>query len=397
MGEDETARVEELARAAYGRLLAILAAKTGDIAAAEDALADAFVEALRRWPKAGAPDNPEGWLLTVARNRWRDRLKSAANRTAAPMEAADDVGLEEVDPEMIPDNRLMMMFVAAHPAIAAGVRTPLMLQTVLGLEADRIGSAFLVPKQTMAQRLVRAKAKIKAAAIPFRLPERSEMPERMAAVLEAIYGAYALDWAAGDDLTREAVFLADLTVELAPEEPEALGLAALLAFSEARRPGRDPEIYAPLADQDPKRWDQRRIARGEALLKRARAKGAMGRFQLEAAIQSAHCARRPGEAPDWRAIAMLYEGLFKIAPTIGAAVGRAAAFGEAFGPENGLAALDQIGLEAAKGFQPYWATRARLLAAAGAPSAEAFAKAISLTPDPAPRRWLEAQNERART
>ncbi|MEL6793101.1 MAG: DUF6596 domain-containing protein, partial [Pseudomonadota bacterium] len=262
MGDAEAARVEELARAAYGRLLAILAAKTGDIAAAEDALADAFVEALKRWPEAGAPQNPEGWLLTVARNRWRDRMKSAAARTAAPMEAAEHVGLEEVDPEMIPDNRLMMMFVAAHPAIAAGVRTPLMLQTVLGLDAERIGAAFLVPKQTMAQRLVRAKAKIKAAAIPFRVPERSEMPVRFAAVLEAIYGAYALDWAAGDDLTREAVFLADLAVELAPEEPEALGLAALLAFSEARRPGRDPEVYVPLAEQDPERWDRRTIARG---------------------------------------------------------------------------------------------------------------------------------------
>lgn len=401
-----TARVEDLARAARARLLAILAAKTGDIAAAEDALSDAFVQALATWPASGAPDNPEAWLLTVARNRWRDGLKRAAARTATPLDdamqgappaALQTKALEEIDPDMIPDNRLLLMFVAAHPAIDAGVRAPLMLQTVLGLDAARIAGAFLVPAAAMAQRLVRAKAKIKRAGIPFAAPGRADMPARLGAVLEAIYGAYALDWTSladdEDGLTDEALYLADLTVDLLPQEPEALGLAALLCFSHARRAARRGAAgaFVPLAEQDPAHWDRRAIARAETLLRQAKAQGSLGRFQLEAAIQSAHAARRPGEGPDWPAIAALYEGLLRIAPTLGAAVGRAAAFGEAFGPAAGLSALDQIDANDARGFQPYWAARADLLRRAGDPAAAAYRRAIDLCVDPALRRWLEDQ------
>ncbi|MEM7544054.1 MAG: DUF6596 domain-containing protein [Pseudomonadota bacterium] len=381
--------IDGIARASYARLLAILSARTGDIAAAEDALSDAFAAALTTWSREGAPDNPEGWLLTVARNRWRDRIKSAASRTSTPLDEAQEAALEEVDPEMISDNRLMMMFVAAHPAINASIRTPLMLQTVLGLEAERIAAAFLIPGSALAQRLVRAKRKIKAAAIPFITPDRSDMPVRLEAVLEAIYGAYALDWMAGEDLTREAIYLADLTVEMLPEEPEALGLAALLTFSHARGAARAGRHFTPLQDQDPAAWDHRAIARGETLLRRAGGHGRIGRFQIEAAIQSAHSARKPGEAPNWTAIAALYEALVTTAPTIGAATGRAAAFGEAFGAEVGLRALDQIAAKDAQGYQPYWATRAHLMRAAGQDAGAAFAKAIALCTHPPTRAWLE--------
>lgn len=389
--EPRAGDIEGVARASYARLLAILSAKTGNIAAAEDALSDAFAAALAKWPEDGPPDNPEGWLLTVARNRWRDRMKSAVTRTSAPLDEAQEAALEEVDPEMIPDNRLLMMFVAAHPAIDATIRTPLMLQTVLGLEAERIAAAFLIPGSALAQRLVRAKRKIKAAAIPFITPDRSDMPNRLEAVLEAIYGAYALDWMADEDLTSEAIYLADLTVEMLPEEPEALGLAALLNFSHARAAARAGAEFIPLQDQDPSTWDRRAIARAETLLRRAQQTGRIGRFQIEAAIQSAHCARKPGERPNWTAIAALYEALVKTAPTIGAAVGRAAAFGEAFGAKTGLRALGQIAATDAQGYQPYWATRAHLLRANGQDAGAAFAKAIALCTHPPTRVWLEKQ------
>lgn len=397
------ARATEVARASYGRLLAIIAAQAGDIAAAEDALADAFAKALENWPKSGIPDNPEGWLLTVSRNRLRDRFRSAANRGHISLDSDEslEVTMADIDTAAIPDERLKLMFVCAHPAIDTKIRTPLMLQSVLGLEAETIGSAFLIPATAMAQRLVRAKRKIKDAAIPFAIPERTDMATRLEPVLEAIYGTYAIEWEGVsnnnelEDLSIEALFLADLLASLLPDEPEALGLAALLSFSIARRNARYDEEnhFVPLHQQDTGKWDRIRIARAEALLSRAQKLGQLGRFQLEAAIQSVHTDRAKTGHTDWQAIAQLYEGLMAIAPTIGGAVGRAAAVGEAFGPEAGLNCLEQIDAKTRNTFQPALAVTAHLLALQGAhaTASETYTRAISLTTLTPIRQYLLAQ------
>ena len=326
-------RATEVARSSYSRLLALLAARTGDIMMAEDALADAFRKALETWPSRGVPANPDGWLMAVSKNALRDEYRSARHRTRAPLEGEE--GLQQVmtgiDPTAIPDDRLKLLFVCAHPAIAETIRTPLMLQTVLGLDAEAIGLAFLIPATTMAQQLVRAKKKIRDARIPFVLPEKSEMPERLDSVLEAIYGAYAIDWdgletgSQAEELGTEALFLADLLVSLLPQQPEVLGLAALLSFSVARQAARFSKdgSYIPLESQDPRHWDRLRISRARALLHRAQSLRQVGRFQIEAAIQDVHCDRMRSDATDWTALAHLYEALVRMAPTVGAAVSRA--------------------------------------------------------------------------
>jgi RNA polymerase sigma-70 factor (ECF subfamily) len=374
------ARAEEVARSSYGRLLAVLAARTGDIPAAEDALADAFERALRTWPEAGIPDNPEGWLVTVAKNRWLDELK---RRRPVP-EPAEPV-LD--DPDRIPDKRLELMFVCAHPAIDDAVRTPLMLQVVLGFDAVAIAAAYAMPTATMAQRLVRAKRRIRDARIPLVIPAREHMPTRLPAVLEAVYGAYAIDWqlvsdtTVRDSLAAEALWLASLLATLLPD-PETLGLAALLALSIARAPARVAEgMLVPLDEQDTTLWDRALIARGEALLQAAHVYERIGRFQLEAAIQSAHCARATTGATDWPALRTLYSALIRVAPTLGARVSLAAVTARLDGAPAGLALLDALGSPA---FQPYWAVRAHLLAELGRTddASAAYAKAISLTTEP---------------
>lgn len=393
------------ARASYGRLLAWLARQWRDIAAAEDALADAFTAALERWPADGVPDAPEGWLLAAARRR----LVDGARRRRRAEDPAFRAVIE-ADPLVetsfaVPDERLRLLFVCAHPAIDPSIRAALMLQTVLGLDAARIGSAFLVSPDAMAKRLVRAKAKIKAAGIRFELPEPEELKPRVDAVLEAVYGAWvvAASGTAGaadespSGLDVEALHLAELVATALPDDAEALGLFALLLACAARAPARlDPSgAFVPLDRQDPGRWDRSAIAHAGVLLERAAALNDRGPFQLEAAIQLAHCHRIHGGPTPWPDIVRLYDALLAIAPTIGARLGHAIAVAEATGdPARALALVDAIAPDAAlAAHQPWWATRAHLLAAAGrhAAAAEAFNRASALAADPAMRAWLAAR------
>ncbi|MFY9848464.1 MAG: DUF6596 domain-containing protein, partial [Trebonia sp.] len=391
----------------YGRLLALLAAATSDLAGAEDALADAFERALRTWPAQGVPGNPDAWLLTVARNRLRDEWKSARVQRAVALDAVPDTlaHIDGVDVDAIPDRRLELMLVCAHPAIDRAMHTPLMLNTVLGFTAEQVGRAFSVPAPTMATRLVRVKKRIKAAGIPFRIPDLADLPARMASVLEAVYGAYVIDWATGPQarqLPSEALHLAEVLTTLVPGDPEALGLAALIELSAARGPARVDAKghFVALADQDPALWNQELISRAHEHLRAAHARGQLGRFQLEASIQAVHCARGRDGTTDWPTLLTLHRILQAIAPSLGSGVALAAVTAEVDGPAAGLAALDALLLEAgqrARLFQPAKATRAHLLDRLGRKeeAVAAYDSAISLTHDTAEREYLEGRRDRA--
>ena len=366
-----------------------------------------------RWADDGVPDNPEAWLLVVARNRLRDVWKSAARQTSRPLDEtdweSDEFGApDEAVGSGIPDRRLELMLVCAHPAIAASVRTPLMLQVVLGVDAAAIAAAFAVEPAAMAQRLVRAKKRIRDTGIPFEMPEREQLAERLPAVLEAVYGAYSIDWqlvpqgsattvAAGaapavESLSAEAVHLALVLADLLPDEPEVLGLAALTCLSEARRPARCAEdgCFVPLDEQDVTRWDGAMIAHGEALLTRAHELHRPGRFQYEAAIQSAHCSRASRGAVDAETLRTLHRALVRTAPSLGAEVALAALDGEIDGPGAGLQALDALTDRAIERFQPALAVRAHLLARAGRvdEAARGYRRAIEATSDPGVAEYL---------
>jgi len=405
-GDEAGRAAERVARESFGRLVALLAARSGDVAAAEDALSEAFAAALRQWPKSGVPDNPAAWLVTVARRRGGDAARRRAveaggvDRLALIAEELEDAALS---PDAIPDRRLALMFACAHPAIDRAMRAPLILQTVLGLTAEEIAAAFLVPPGTMGQRLVRAKARIRDTGISFAVPERGELPERLEAVLEAIYAAYARGWRELGDgaprLAEEAIWLGQVVVGLLPDEPEAKGMLALMLYAEARRSARrtDDGAFVPLEAQDVARWDRAALARAELLLREASATGPSGRYQIEAAIQSAHVARRLSGAATWPAIVALYDHLLALTGSPVVALNRAVALAETDGPMSALDALDPLAAdERLAGYQPYWAARGDLLARAGrmGEAREALTRALGLADDPAVRTYLRTRIER---
>ena len=398
--EDTHRAIERVARESYGRLVAYLSSHTRDVASAEDALSNALVAALTTWPRDGVPQNSEAWLLTAARRSFIDLVRH--RRVAEASEPTLQLLREEREMTLsaeFPDERLKLLFVCAHPAIDPAMHTPLMLQTVLGLDAARIAHAFLVPSTTMGQRLVRAKTKIRDGGIRFEVPQERELPQRLDAVLEAIYAAFGIGWddmagvdQRGRDLAEESIWLARVLLQLMPREAEVRGLLALLLHCEARRRSRrGPEgRYVPLSEQDSRQWSLPLIEEAERHLALASSRGRAGRFQLEAAIQSVHAERARSGRTEWTAIMLFYDQLIRISPTLGTRTGYAAAVGEANGPDAGLAVLDEIDPDAVSVYQPYWAVRAHLLQQLGKiPEAgDAFDRAIGLAEDPAVRQFL---------
>lgn len=393
--------IERVARESYGRLVAYLSVHTHDLGSAEDALSEALISALESWPTNGVPQNPAAWLLTAARRSLIDsaRHQRVVEEAEPTLALLADNSMEGDFSTAFPDERLKLLFVCAHPAIDPAMHTPLMLQTVLGLDASRIAHAFLVQPKTMGQRLSRAKKKIRSGGIPFEIPEERDLPERLDAVLEAIYAAFGIGWddmfgidQHGRDLAEEAIWLVRVLLQLMPDEAEVHGLLALMLYCESRRSARRASDgrYITLSEQDPKQWSLPLIEEAERHLADAAKRGRHGRFQLEAAIQSVHAERAYTGRTDWAAIALFYRQLTEISLTLGIKVGYAAALAEANGPEAGLAILDPLAPDTVSQYQPYWAVRAHLLQALGrtCDAAEAYQRAIGLAEDPAVREFL---------
>jgi len=401
---DSDRAAEKVARHSYGKLIAFLAARSRNVPAAEDALSDALAAALRVWPERGVPDNPEGWLLTAAR---RNLMQAARHRTVRD-NASETIALafEEAEERMndaqnavFPDERLKLLFACTHPAIDGSIHTPLMLQTVLGIDAKTIAQAFVVSPDAMSQRLVRAKIKIRDAGIPFAIPERHILPERLAGVLSAIYAAYGLGWDGLDGeqdsrigLTGEAIWLGRALMTILPEEPEVMGLLSLMLYCESRRHARrDADgVYRPLEEQDTRLWNEITMAEADTLLRKAGALDRFGPFQCQAAIQSVHATRRRTAATDWEALVALYRALIAMKPTLGAKVSHAAVIGRVEGAAPALVLLDRLEQRAIASYQPYWAVRAHLLSELGENDAamEAYRIAIGLSDSPAVRTFL---------
>lgn len=404
MTPDAGRAAEKVARHSYGKLIAFLAARSRDVPAAEDALSDALAAALRTWPERGIPDNPEAWLLTAARRnlmqtaRHRNVHDNARSTVTLAFEEAEE-RMNDVENAVFPDERLKLLFACTHPAIDRSIHTPLMLQTVLGIDAKRIAQAFVVSPDAMSQRLVRAKIKIRDAGIPFAIPERHMLQERLASVLSAIYAAYGLGWDGLDGeedsrtgLTGEAIWLGRALMAMLPEDPEVLGLLSLMLYCEARRHARRNAngVYIPLEEQDSELWNEIMMAEADALVRRAGNFDRFGSFQCQAAIQSVHATRRRTAATDWEALVTLYRALVTMKPTLGAKVSHAAVVGRTQGANHALALLDGLEQRSVASYQPYWAVRAHLLAELDEndAAAEAFRIAIGLSDSPAVRNFL---------
>ena len=413
----------EVFRREAGRCTATLIRILGDIDLAEDAVAEAFAVAAERWPVEGVPPNPGGWITTTARNRAIDRLRREATRDdrhraahrlhTEPMDADPepdrDPELDDVDAfvDVVADDQLRLMFLCCHPALSGDAQVALTLRLLGGLDTPEIARAFLVPEATVAQRIVRAKRKLRDNHAPYRVPRAAELPDRLQVVLTTVYLIYTEGHTAssGDalsrvDLSLEALRLARVLTDLMPDEAEAVGLLALLLLTEARRPARTAAdgSMIRLADQDRSLWDRSRIDEGHALVRACLRRNQPGPFQIQAAIAAVHADAPVAEATDWSQVVALYDQLFALRPNAVVALNRAIAVGELHGPDAGLAALDDIPRDATlDSYQPFHAARADLLARAGRPSADvlaAYDRAIELSANPAERRFLEERRAR---